>query len=84
MNRPHEQQNKYQKCVEEIEKWALRMVNCSHALCSIAEASYEEMFGQQALDIINKYKSLNQTGGESKSCRLIEIVTKEEKEEDNG
>lgn len=46
--------SKYQECVEEIERWALRMINCSHMLCSLAEGSYEEIFGKQALSIINK------------------------------
>ena len=51
--------NKYRLCVEEIEKWALHMINCSHGLCTISELIYEERFGQEVLDIIKKYKSSN-------------------------
>jgi len=39
--------------VVKIRKWAEAMVNCSHSLCSTAEASYENMFGREALDILN-------------------------------
>ena len=42
--------------VKLIEEMALSMVNCSHGLCSIAESIYEEKFGKQVLDIINKHQ----------------------------
>ena len=44
------------RCVEELEKWALSMVNCSHRMCSMAEGVWGEVFGEQVLNIINKHK----------------------------
>jgi len=48
--------SKAQQCVVDIRKWAMGMVNCSHALCSIAEAGYEERYGNEVLKIIEKYE----------------------------
>lgn len=36
-----------------VRKWAESMVHCTHELCSISEATHEEMFGQDVLDILN-------------------------------
>ncbi len=39
--------------IARIRKWAEGLVNCCHGLCSMAESSYEEKFGQEALDILD-------------------------------
>ena len=49
----------YQKCVEEIEQWALDCINCPHTLCSLRESIHEEMYGGIVLAIINKHKNKN-------------------------
>lgn len=40
------------KC-DAVRKWAESMVHCTHELCSVSEATYEEVFGQDILDILN-------------------------------
>jgi len=39
--------------LDKIRKWAEDRVNCSHALCSMAEGIWEEVHGKEILAILD-------------------------------
>ena len=58
------QESDYESCVKELERYAKGMVECSHRLCSMSEATYEEIYGGAILKIIRKHVPLEEETNE--------------------